>query len=225
MLYVSRFAYSGSQRNMSQATLCVGVVDSDDNIEEIITQEQLHYAVIDRGQNILGVDTGLIGSVLDIEGVYPFQIDKYVTPKMQKLSTLYQVDLIRWKSMVTSIQWGFDRYSGAPPAIRLSDYGTECADMLFIYAPTCYRHRVTLVLDNKCIFSPMSFCSGSPVYPGVEGIGVKFDCRDLTNDAMLKWVYSGLSIRGKSSGMAIDLADSIIDHPARKLQMMKLLGR
>lgn len=204
----------------------IGVFDTDDGVEQKVTQKDIVDAVNVPGIVIQGVKTHYNPefSMITTPEVKPYQSPDTVNPMQSKLSLLRHVDLTMWGTMVTRMVIRHKEIK-EPVTIRLSDFCTSCADLILKgNMPLAHKHTVTLVLDDKVQFSGMTFLllpyQDKLVSVGVQGVGVVFDVREMTDDAAVEKIY-----RAILNGDSREIASSIIDTDERKEHMIQYMRR
>lgn len=211
MLFVSRYIQNlvGVQDSFGNVEVQYGVVDTDDDVEEICTWDGLQKVCLGCGVDIEGVvKLPEIGILLSVK---PYQLRETITDKQSKLSLLKGVDVVVWNDQITSII--FDRLkSGTETSIRLSDFGNSVADRVFGTPEGRDESLLTIVFDDKVTFTPYSFSISAPWYPGYEHLGVVYDIRELHDDVLAGYLYRMLISRAVRN---IDWRKSIIDNPPR----------
>lgn len=111
MLYISRFLGEDAY----------GVVDTDDDIEQVVSWQELSEAVEDYGLNIKGCVLANVKETV-LMSCSPYQLPKYCTKAQAKLKTLFGVDLRLWRDEITAIMVD-PNFAEQDIKIRLSDYG------------------------------------------------------------------------------------------------------
>ena len=228
MLYISRIASKPGagavdwNRTTPELTrppvsdILYGVVDTDDGIEQMVTLSDIADACCHKGLKIHGVRTGYDSLI----AVIPYQPPETLTNTQKKTMSLYQVSIIVYSGAITSIT--FDGTSILKPAtVRLSRFARYCSDYLFLNVDYCGVHAVTLVLDDNVHFTKKSFFGYESYSPGISGLGVVFDLRELYDNHSAWIVYDTLF---SWSGGA-DPLESIIDIPERRARYMAKLRR
>lgn len=167
MLFISRrVGYSG-----------YGVVDTDDGVEEIVTGTALYDVPSELRKSIKGVLENT--EAAPQKAFRPWQDPDSRSLLQTKTSTLHNVDVTVWGDMVTDIVMRNTQIE----VIRLSDFGTRCADCVFVGNNRPKRHRLTLILDDKVELNLLSFkilqFADKYVNAGVSSIGVVFDLREV----------------------------------------------
>lgn len=194
-----------------------GVVDTDDNVEEVLTWSELVHAVLDCGLEIAGAPRGMVGGTPVVAKAVPYQHESYATPLMSKTSLLRHVDITVWRSMITRVFWRAEEADG-PIRIRLSDFGDSCADcMLLDNNISAWGNRVTLVLDDKITLSDCTFTLRNPNMSAIgaeSALRVALDVRDVTRIDTIKMVYRYLS--------QASIIHYIEDSDERKMQILNV---
>lgn len=171
MLYVSRM--------VDRSHVCV--TDSDDGVEDVLTASELIKYTRDLGLDIKGVSVfrGKGGRYKVSASVY--QPMETVSTTQTKHKVLSGVDVKVSGSTITSIQWPVQR-DDHPVSIRLSNFGTSCADYIFWWKGLTENRNLTIILDDKIKATGKSF-----KYLSI--IGVKFDLREVKNEKLATLVY------------------------------------
>lgn len=138
MLYISRFLGEDAY----------GVVDTDDDIEQVVSWQELSEAVEDYGLNINGCVLANVKETV-LMSCSPYQLSKYCTKAQAKLKTLSGIDLRVWHDEITAIMVD-PNFSEQDIKIRLSDYGKRISGNAVIggmvFSVNC---GPMLVLDDK----------------------------------------------------------------------------
>ena len=189
--------------------LAFGLVDTDDNVEHVISMDKLEKAVLETGIQIYGAT--IRGRRID--DAAPYQHPLYTTALQTKLAVMHNIHMTLYKDWITSIVWD-EKLVKKPVTIRLSDYGRRCSDSLFWRPGTAQRHQVTLIFDNKIKFRRDSFAAFASYTGGigVGGFGVLYDLRELSDDTLAEFIYTNIFESGA------DL-DSVLDKPDRLKRM------
>lgn len=228
MLYISRLVWQDNSVDKYspvhgfQSIRCYGVVDTDDNVEEVITRDDLEEAVRRRDIDIAGVTMlGLQRLIID---VIPYQPKP--SPLQMKTLMIHHVNVIVFNSCITNITWRRDKI-GKNACLRLSDFGDSCADfILYGNMSLVSGDQITLVLDDKIkSITDHSFRLDTSERELVQldatqvnGLGVRFDLRELHNNDIAASFYRQLfSYKG-------NILDFVDDSSERKLEMLKLYG-
>lgn len=202
MLYVSRLVSCvESERSKESALTRIGVVDTDDDSEEIVDSVTLSLAVK------LGVQVeGVLSTEGYLYGVSPYRLPEYNSNAYQSKLALTGCNISVWKDMITSISWTCDS------SVRLSDIAGSVADYVISDNNNNEVGLLTVVLDDNIKFTKTSF---TPLGLGFLGRGcwdVRFDIRELTDAS----VIYGLLLASIDSGTSQeDFYASIIDRPER----------
>lgn len=211
MLYISRYVHPQGY----------GVVDTDDDTEEVVTREDIYLVCCALGIKVRGViletdDTGF--TYVAYAGVY--QPAETQTQLQIKTRLLRHVEVLVYKSMITHIRWSPNDIK-EPVTIRLSDFGTTLADYCLTSIAPAGCHKVTLIIDDKIQFSEKGcfFATDMSVDIGVRGLGVVLDLREMTNDAVVRQLYKIMY-----DGDFARLFDSLLDTPERMERMIETWG-
>ena len=205
MLYVSRYIRSDSY----------GIVDTDDDVEEVVTQTELLNLVTDYGMKFAGVSTYTaefpFGTVDYVDKVNIYQDPRYITPLQTKAILLWHVNVTLYKSSITRISWNPDDIEKIV-SIRLSDFGDSVCDRVLVGNKWSKLPAVRLIVDDKVQVTDKSFDAG--VYGSYE-YGVRFDLSELSDDYTAKMIYK--SVLGPDRNR--QGFNYIIDSEERKLEM------
>ena len=198
-----------------------GIVDTDDGVEEVVGYGVL-LPVVDLGIEVKGIDledNRFAQSALF--AVKPYQAPEYTTPLQAKTSMLRHVDIVVYKDAivgVTTHPWDIKE----PVTIRLSDFGTHCAEGCLRDNEKIGKHKVTLILDDKIHLDDLSLSlasNDSGFSLGVEGAGFVFDLREVTSMRTIDMVYRNLWRRNNN-----EAAISVIDDKERKREWLRFCG-
>ena len=95
MLYISRrIAYIDGDF----AKVTYGVVDTDDNVETIVSADMLHEAISIHGLKIGGYEA-------DSRYIVPYQHKDSMRPSQAKIKMMRDVDVTVWGSYITRVRW------------------------------------------------------------------------------------------------------------------------
>ena len=146
MLYISRILQD-SNRVGGEA---YGVVDTDDDVEELVDIDMLSAACFKHRLNVCGVTCRRTSSFGDYIGeIEVWQDPKYVTAKQSKLRMLTGVDLKLYKDEISYLAVDGNVTTG-DISVRLSDYGKRMHyDSIIAYRHHSGTKRVFLVIDDK----------------------------------------------------------------------------
>lgn len=145
MLFISRYV-----RNVD--SINYGLVDTDTGIEEVVDWSHIWRLTIKQNAKIAGVD--IVGNTV-VMSVY--QEPSTITLAQIKLKMLRYVDVKTYNGMVTSIKWDINKIK-SPVRVRLSDFGTKCADYcMFENEGHADGLKVLLILDNKVTINKTFF--------------------------------------------------------------------
>ena len=187
-----------------------GVVDTDDDVEEVVDWGRLMHACSDCDLEIKGVSVFHESGRTAIENVEPYQPEDTVTLKQLKTAVLNHVRITVYRGSITAIHWCQNDMK-SPVTIRPSDFGHSASDYCLLCSEFCNEHVITIVLDDKLEFTSRSFAVFKPFFVGIEGLGAKFDLRELSDDAKAEVIYN--SIFACPNGA--NPLDSVIDNPVR----------
>lgn len=196
MLYISR-RVGGSK---------YAIVDTDDNTEEVISLRDLGQ-ILDLGLEVKGVEVietfrrngqDRIRVKIDV-----YQNAAYATTRQAKLNVLKGVEIKTSGNIVTSISLR-DKELAADTVIRLSDFGSECADCIFVRSGFRNTPTLTVILDDKIKLKSKSL--DMACYAGIH-----FDLTEVTNPKVVQYAYhEWLSGHG-----SLTLAQYITDNKER----------
>lgn len=194
-----------------------GVVDTDDDTEEIVTRSRLVQCVEEDGLTIRGAD--LIAGGKRVGETRPCQVLSEMTQLQIKTDLMKFTEVKTFKTYITSIHWRHKEIN-TPVTIRLSDFGSKCADCILWENDVCKRHVITLVLDDKVEYSDQVFRRDESInILGPHGLGVVFDMRDVHNPETAEWLYKHLHHQD-----GFRCLDYIIDSDSRKKYMRSVFG-
>lgn len=210
MLFISRFI--GYNK--------VGVVDTDDNIEEVWPVDDLIRFCRPVLDKISGVNR--VKSAYQTRGwmyeCVPFQPVSTMSLLQVKTGTLSNIDVLTYGDMITHI----DIRSPECVSIRLSDFGSCCGDRLFYGCTEYQEHSLTVVLDDAITLSNLSLkilgFGWSHLNVGIKSVGVVFDMREVTREDTRRLVYASLYSDDKSY-----VVSSIIDNDEVRPRMYEWL--
>lgn len=169
-----------------------GVVDTDDGAEDIMTLKEIREAVLKHGYEIKGVDV-IIGlseysHIKDIGRIYVWQDVSEQSVRQVKLKSLNGVEIKTQGDMIVSIVLPKDAAQRKACSVRLSDYGSVCADYLFNDTKTQPKwagNFLTLILDDKLEVTSKSF-------NGAGTLEIHFDLREVTNKRTVESAYKSV---------------------------------
>lgn len=195
MLYISRVVSSGR----------FGVVDTDDDVEEIATFGTLEVLVLRKHMRIEGVEVIDAGGAREIGGIVPYQDKRYYTTLQAKTKTLQGVDIRTFKDELTRILIDFDVLRNNTE-IRLSQFGQRMPVNVEIdIIGTVGNKKVIFVLDNNIKVAPKA--------PLVGYSGICWDIREYTTNDLIESMYKVLLSHEYTS--VDSWPDFIIDNPER----------
>ena len=199
MLFISRRVADTVCHDSGAPKEYYGVVDTDDDVETVISFSDL-FEIVNAGIQIEGVKTERMigpkrGWNLRITGVFPYQLSS--SKQSAKALLVGGVTVSSYKSTVTGITWN-PVSLGVNVKLRLSNFGDSCAD----YIIDClvvgeHKHLVVLVFDdNLKSVTEHSFQLGVQEWKfatlGLESqdsTGVALDLRDLKTDDLARVIY------------------------------------
>lgn len=197
-----------------------GVVDTDDGVEEVVGLMDIIKMVRDTHIDIKGVvsDPDIICSDFGPGMIRPYQPAETMTALQAKTNLLSHVCVKTYGTMITSVCWRVDELR-EPVRIRLSDFGSSCADCILRENLLLGSKTVILVLDDKLSVTPKTFRLGRLMPSAVdikEGIGVVFDMHEVRNKRLASRIY--FSLFEVCNGVS---TDSFIDDVNRTRGMLE----
>lgn len=191
MLYISRF--SGGK---------TGVMDTDDGKETMITRRELKEA-LELGVVIEGASTRIVDKDgvrrIVLSGLKVYQNPTTVSAKQVKTGFLKGVSVTVHADTITSVTWD-DGKLVDNVRVRLSEYGTKCADNIFA-GSTRPGKRIVFVLDDNILIRANTFRRMNS--------WVSIDITEVTNNRTAKYVYK--SVKGRID----ELGRAVIDNHKR----------
>lgn len=172
MLYISRWVgYDGS----------VGIADTDDGVEEIVSNKCMAEAVLEDGLVVSG--WGSLHHTVQPHG------EK--TPLQLKTKLLQFTDVDIYKGAISSIRWDID-HMRHPVTIRLSDFATSCHDFILRGNDIIDFKCMTLVFDDK--LARMSLYSlAAVVWPESDIFeDVYYDLREVKDTMLALSIYRSI---------------------------------
>lgn len=210
MLYVSRFVTVGDNEH-------IGVVDTDDGREDIVTIEELDYSVTYLGIEVEGADAvfDMEDNDFVVDSVIPIQPPETLSKAQKKFKTLTNIDIVKYNGVITAIRVG----EKAPFAqrIKLSSFGTKCEDWILMTKPGEFTYTFIVVLDDKIDFGPNTFRTStrSPGFPPAP-LDIVFDIKSLTDQRRVDIIYETVIHRKIAKDGSV--TGKIIDSEERYLQ-------
>lgn len=154
-----------------------------------MTLKEIREAVLKHGYEIKGVDVVLGLSehshIKDIGRIYVWQNVFEQSVRQVKLKSLNGVEIKTLGDMIVGIVLPKDADKRSPCSVRLSDYGTVCADYLFKDTKTRFKwvgNFLTLILDDKLEVTGKTF-------NGAGYLEIHFDLREVTKQRIVETVY------------------------------------
>lgn len=175
MLYISRIVAVPQSIISERVGFKYGVVDTDDDSEQLVDDAYIVAATRNHKLHINGVERGY-GGDFKRYSIIPYQLDSDITPNQLKLRLMTGVALTIWRNQLTKVSWG-SLIGPRPIHIRLSDYVTSCADFV-VNGLTIMSPVIEFVLDDKLSFGRYSFVGQNVQVCGNRGIC--FDIREIT---------------------------------------------
>lgn len=192
-----------------------GVVDTDDGVEEVWSWVDIVDFVRKDKLNIEGVISTYVGLDEKVSYVEPYQDPLTRTPAQLKLELLSNVTLKTYGEMITSIVVN-DVSNRRSITIKLSDYGSACADcMLFGNRKLMDDVPTMLILDDSVSISKHTFDLRNRSISAVgihSDVGVRLDLTAVTNEDTVMIAYDKVGRRGSML--------YIRDHDERKRVMI-----
>lgn len=167
MLYISRRVWPDK--------FCV--IDTDDGAEDIVSFDELDEIATKYNITIKGAPL-LVKGLPFLGDVAPYQIPDEATPMQLKFRMMYGIEVTTHRGVVTNIKVPLGLSQQV--VIRLSDFGSSCADCILFGGQFFVTQMMTIVLDNKIALSDNTFCIQDDVLSlGAPGWGFNFDLREL----------------------------------------------
>lgn len=212
MLYVSR----------RKDVRGVGVVDTDDDVEEFLSVDKVRDLSLDNVVHIRGVSQNQWTMTV---GVFPYQSDKSFTTQQIKMKVLGHVDIKVWRDYITDIFFEKHDITGKATRVVLSDFGSIVADrVLDNCSSRVTGHKVTLVFDDKVSLLPHALLSRETTIPiSTSTYGVAVDVTALKNLDTLCMIYIQLFrsyFRYNGGLMNLDVKRSILDNKDRNASLL-----
>ena len=196
MLYISRRI--GSE--------LFGVVDTDDDTEEVVSTAKLEDCVKRNGLVIEGVER--FQDFRHRARILPQQFADTLSRQQIKARMVYGVDITVYNGAITSILW--DELK-APATLRLSDFGSELGDCILYCHENYSTPKLTLVFDDG--IKSLSYMSlrVETWHPTsmVKPTGVVIDVSEVSDLNMVRLIRTsagGSDMRAIESGM-IEVVD------------------
>lgn len=215
MLYVSRMAGLGR----------IGVVDTDDGVEDIVFPDDLRELIEDGFLSINGVTLSDVAGTLNTRlDIVPYQDPVTVTRLQAKMKVLHQINISVWRGSVTSLVFNPDVLT-APVDIVLSEFAPRVADCIL---QNCSErvscHKITLVLDDNLSLCPQALSTPYSSIPLGRGeYGVVVDMRRVTDIDLVCSIYRQLfggCFAYNGHVLDTDTVGSLQDIPERKRKML-----
>lgn len=219
MLYVSR--YVGGDK--------VGVVDTDDGVEEVLTEEKLWDIVRSLHIQVVGCEKWE-DSGRGYDYIYVYQPAETISVQQTKAKAILGVDIKMHNGAIANVHIDWDGIK-SPVTLRLSDFGVVCLDHIFAMNDDYYSDlSVTFVLDDKLKIGKDTFSHSSAFElgfesPRVDDIGIVVDLSEITNDAVAEMVWRSLYWREALDQYEFDIfCEHVKDKPDRAKRIKSTLG-
>ena len=160
------------------------VIDTDDGVAEVVTYGQVVDAVRS-GVDIKGVKCFIKDGVPYIQEVKVYQHQDSMTVRQTKAKVLAGVDIKLHNGEITSFNW-VDSIVQPNVRIRLSDYGSKCADGIFETGMWKHKVPIIIVLDDKIKLRRQSLTGAC------QCSQLKIDVSEVTDIKTLNIVYKEL---------------------------------
>lgn len=154
MLYLSRVI--DTERALRELNRDVehplyGVVDTDDDVEEFVTYDELIGIVHYDGITIEGVVPFMGCGIAETVAIIPYQDMRYATKSQVKTKVLLGVDIRVFKGEIAHI---IVNTSVAPDSVRikLSDFGSYIGNAFYVDFTDGPRKSLVLCFDDKIQF-------------------------------------------------------------------------
>lgn len=184
------------------------IVDTDDGSENVVDLSYIVDAVEVYGLRIEGILLPEVNRKIKPSNLWAkvYQPPETLTTLQLKTKVLLHVEVLTYKNIITSVGWnGADLVK--PVSIRLSQFGTSCADYILASADTVFLGRVTLILDDKIEFSHDTFWRNN----NTTSLGVVYDIRECSDEKA--WVVYRALCRIFESVLSV--RERVVDNKAR----------
>lgn len=155
-----------------------GIVDTDDNVETVVTRTQLSEIAVELKLPVAGVTIMQGNMGWYIKQISVWQDNQYSTQLQIKTKTLLSIDVTLFKDEIVGIK--VLKPLQQEVVLKLSDYAKKVSTFAMIRG-TRGGFGVVLKFDDSLIITGDCFISNAP--------GVKFDVRDVTKWDILRSVY------------------------------------
>lgn len=175
MLYLSRFI----------GEFAYGIVDTDDDVETVVSRSELRNLVMKLGLKIEGIEVG--GSYEGIKSMTVYQDPRYRTVAQTKAKAILGVDITLFRGEIVRIKLGDMALKAGFLRLRLSDYGTKIDGRCPITTPRgSDKFKLVLVLDDKIKVEDIA--------PKVGLNGLCIDISELSDENVVSGCYNGLAV-------------------------------
>ena len=206
-MYISRWVgYSGS----------VGIVDTDDGVEEVVSNSKMVSAVHTHSLKVLGFG--------GLHKTYQPQGTK--TPLQLKMKLMQYVDVTMHNGVVTGVHWNVDEIR-RPATIRLSDFSSKLSDFILRGNDDMGVVHATLVFDDKLDRLPKFSVSAVLWEDAAMYEDVLFDLREVTDKTLALSIYrsifSCVGLPGyEEIAVPSKILASIVDNGERRERMSRV---
>lgn len=178
------------------------MTDTDDGVESIVGANEILRCVKTLGMEIKGIRVETHERKRDKVFAEVYQPPENITATQSKCSVLKGVNVMTNGDKITCIKWNKEADLGPAVSVRLSDYGTSCADYLFLWAGVVVNSKLTFILDDKITLSGKSLKYAAKCK-------VRVDIREVTNKRTVELVYKAYARKGDifNLDLVIDNAD------------------
>lgn len=202
-----------------------GVVDSETGRERIVGYVDL-LNLVQSGIRVAGVSVDPSVSMIDgglrIQKVEVWEGLRPKNPQAIKLFSLSGVDIRVYKEYISYIGWEPSKLP-FDVSIRLSDFGSICADRCFMWhgAEVAEPHHVTFILDDNIVMLACSIRLHAIFDNNPCNVRVCFDLTEVTSSTSAEYIYSMLYQYFFTGSKQI----SVLDDPVRyRMYQRKLWG-
>lgn len=188
VLYVSRRIdefTANEVYHISTNMSCYGIVDTDDDTEDIITEALLSYMVYELGMKVEGAERGESPNWGQELFITPYQDQRYCSSVHTKTKTLLGVDVRTYKGEITAIIADGKFFKG-DTRIRLSKYGNVINQgvLLRFIHNLLAQNSLILVMDDKIEI-------GGNIFRFLLS-NVYFDLSEVSNVEQYGWCFDGI---------------------------------
>lgn len=179
MLYISRIVFDANSSDPTK----YGVVDTDDDVENFLTWQQINELSTILNMKIKGVEideSELFDPI--VSSISPYQDKRYYSGKQAKTNALLGVDIRTWRDEITAVVVNTKVFH-SDSYIRLSEYGKRISGVADIYSigDGPVDGSLTLILDKSIEVYGNSL--------SILNSGIKWDITELDVDFVSR-IYS-----------------------------------